>query len=790
MSTMSLLDLPSDVIHYIISFVPNYTLKELTDILPLNEYILPKLYKYVIIGKFGDELMGHDDPPKLKFSIEPEWYETDYFPEFKDVSDFVKAHFMIGFPIPKRIYFRSLRHIYQFSKSDASFLLDNVKILTSFKFIFLNQRILHTDLLRKIKELPYKIIKIDDFFTMDESHFGSNDKYYKDFEFFRVAFTEYVNPKNIFKKGQFENLSELVFMPMIPISDAKYIPRCVKHLQLCLKASKETIIITSNELDVPPNLITFFIANFDGFDQVMFDFRKLTKLYHLGLPFGGEFWRMYLYRLELPPSLRILKADSYVDLTKLKQQCPDILRIDTRKIMIDPEDKITEFPEKLVEMNVSPMFLESMARAKEENSAEPGTVKEYTKFPSSVEVIRIYGYPTYDDEVEDDEEEEEKKEGPIEPKPEATIFSTTDPTLLPNLKKLELYEKVSLVGKLPRSIQSFRTEQFRYIDFDEMKELKNLVRLTISQYENIQFDFELPDSLRYLTIEKSDELVSLDIKANNLEYLVLRSNFSMKETISSSNLVLPPNLRGFELSYTAVEKFDKSFVFPKKLETLILKSNSLVKVPNLPPSLKKLCLTTNDLTLEDFTPFMFPFTLEELDLSRNKITKSAFYKIDLRHCGNLKKLDLSSNEKTDTFFLSRLPKRLEFLNLGDLEIKYFVGKFTQFPDLEEVYLTGNNLAHYFDIGISKQRTLSDSKGNFFGLGIRYLFIERNNFTTLNFFNLRNNLARNGPTFENLVVEPSITPLSAMSNLVPTIPVGGGDDITHSFADVNQFYQGL
>ncbi|XP_075038220.1 podocan [Mixophyes fleayi] len=181
----------------------------------------------------------------------------------------------------------------------------------------------------------------------------------------------------------------------------------------------------------------------------------------------------------------------------------------------------------------------------------------------------------------------------------------------------------------------------------------------------------LPRNIVILHLEKNSiRSISGDVltQIKNLEYLLLHNNKLRARGIHPS-----------------------AFMGLKKLHTVHMYNNVLEKVPaGLPRRVKTLMLLHNKITGISKDDFATTYTLEDLNLSYNKIMSSTVHRDAFRKLRLLKTLELSGNHLKS--LPHGLPKNLEILRLKDNEIIVIPqDTLAGMSKLKELYLTNNKL---------------------------------------------------------------------------------------------------
>ncbi|KAK6897674.1 hypothetical protein K6H09_000001, partial [Candida tropicalis] len=144
--------------------------------------------------------------------------------------------------------------------------------------------------------------------------------------------------------------------------------------------------------------------------------------------------------------------------------------------------------------------------------------------------------------------------------------------------------------------------------------------------------------------------------------------------------------------YSQTTKDDGFFTFDfewmQTLTELSFSSVCLVEFPRLPPYIEKVSLdfcSIEQFPLDDDGRFIFPDTLEYLNLKENKFTWDSLMSI---HAPNLKCLDISMAPKF------HLPEVSRETNSDSDEVSWTdTNVFSKFTKLEELILTNNNLSN-------------------------------------------------------------------------------------------------
>uniref|UniRef100_H3DMV2 Podocan n=1 Tax=Tetraodon nigroviridis TaxID=99883 RepID=H3DMV2_TETNG len=227
---------------------------------------------------------------------------------------------------------------------------------------------------------------------------------------------------------------------------------------------------------------------------------------------------------------------------------------------------------------------------------------------------------------------------------------------LPNLR--ELYLQNNLLSN-----EGMENETFSYLSSLECLDLSNNNLSTVPT--------GLPRSLVLLHLEKNvihsipgDALTSV----RNLEYLLLHNN----------------KLRSRSIHPTAFQGL-------KKLHTLHMYNNLLERVPRgLPRRAKTLMLLHNSITEIGRNDLSLLYTLEELNLSYNKLTSPKLHREAFRKLRVLKTLDLSGNSLRSLPL--GLPRSLQTLEIKNNQLSSIPdGALTGMKKLQKLILSDNQL---------------------------------------------------------------------------------------------------
>ncbi|XP_030429406.1 podocan isoform X1 [Gopherus evgoodei] len=209
------------------------------------------------------------------------------------------------------------------------------------------------------------------------------------------------------------------------------------------------------------------------------------------------------------------------------------------------------------------------------------------------------------------------------------------------------------------------------MDNETFWKLSSLEYLDLSSNNLSQIPSGLPRNIVLLHLEKNAiKTIGRDvlIQIRNLEYLLLHNNKLKARGIH------PLAFQGL-----------------KKLHTVHLYNNMLERIPSgLPRRVKTLMILHNQISEINRNDFATTYSLEELNLSYNKITSLHIHREAFRKLRLLKSLDLSGNNLHILPF--GFPKNLQILKLKENDLSTIPRRaLAGMTKLQELYLSNNKL---------------------------------------------------------------------------------------------------
>ncbi|RCK65917.1 hypothetical protein Cantr_01812 [Candida viswanathii] len=315
---------------------------------------------------------------------------------------------------------------------------------------------------------------------------------------------------------------------------------------------------------------------------------------------------------------------------------------------------------------------------------------------------------------------------------------------LPNLVELSICgsRKIRILGDIPRNITKLSVSNIAEFDFNELQHLQNLITLHLSNIlGQDSFYCDLPNTLQEVAISACS-FGAIRINAPNLG--VFKISRSPLEELNGSNFVLPDTLKELHIHDTLITRVTANL--PVNLQSLDLSRNDLLESVDQPPvNLKHILLAHTSLG-STTSPFDFPPGFETLDLSGTRINADWIRRLRLLLCVLLKELAMRDTTEILNLDTSCLPCSLIVLDLTSTCLDSITGDFQQFPHLESIGLSGNDLCGCF----------AGSDGAWFGDGIKFVEVMNCGLSKPDVDVLYDELIQK-PRFEHLLVDDGLLP---------------------------------
>ncbi|EMG50016.1 hypothetical protein G210_4979 [Candida maltosa Xu316] len=671
--TTQLLDLPTELLAIVFSYLPGTYLKKLTDVPQVKYLAIDALYSSIHFGWEKPSHLGYYDAiikiEEVGKEFEPDVYGTD----LEDPLQFAKEVVSKKIPKPKVIYFEKFKDLYEVSEYDSTILQD-VKIgftiddfkkygITDSRNIILENEVIQKGYqIQKLYQLPSQWV-LDYYFIDDEG--------YPEALTYGRRFLSYVFP----------NLSELTISKAIPKDVLKYLPQSLSILGCCVESSD---IDTDEELEFPEQLHHLILTLQDG--AVTYNLQRIKYLQKLSVIHGCK-----NHRFLLPPNLKeFLSIWGYVQIGEILQQCPYLTSICCEKFVgcriVTADGLLGESQVHRLELPQHEFFAPNQDFA--------------LLLPPTLTHLIINGYV---------------------PKiqfrpPQDVVILDFNTNRLDNLQSLVLNEiqNLKLIGTLPVSLTKLTYHVHAEFRFEWVEDLPNLTKLSIKYGLSPSYSIlKCGSQLEFLEIGYC-YLHQAHIVASKLKYLNLSHNsFS---TISTRKITIPEGVIELDLSYNRMRKIDSGFQFPSQLYKLALDGNGISDLPELPSHLKEFSCFNNAERIK--WKNKLPTSLEKLNLNGDHINDEELQMLDLKRLNNLKRLGLSKNIIW-TINVDDFPTSLTHLFLFENYIATIHGNFSTLNNLVMLDVSDNQLGHYINYG-SKQVP------EVFGTNIRYLNTNNNN----------------------------------------------------------------
>ncbi|EMG48655.1 hypothetical protein G210_0740 [Candida maltosa Xu316] len=683
MSLLEMLILPSEILETIFKLIEPNFLKLIQDIPQIRPYVLRALYSNVTLNHFR-----HDDkfklPEKPEFKVGAPFRDPEVpLPDVLMLDQLLAIIKENDLPPPRKIYFNDPMDLVDAHYSVPE-LLKNCEIGISFNYYDIRNAI-DEGLLKELKEYPYNITRLDSYSFMDESKYGSNEKWFNNVKSLNL---KYVNSwKTLFRMADFDNLVDLS-LHMGPLRDFEYtdfelLPPNLKKFA-CDFDRHETGDDDISQIKFPIGLTELHFSIFpftngsheETYDSPVLDLSYLENLKILHYYIVGD-------HIKFPKNLLELESDDSVPLDEVCRSCPDLVKLKCDWFCDATED----FPEKVTDLTIGVQGLVYFYRfwqCNEDYDSRIDDDDDNIHFLSKI-LSQLHHFTVCDDCNEPDSYS-------IFPK-KSTAFDFS------NMKTFKMLSGNRLnIGEIPSSLTSLRVCGTKDLTFSKFKHFDNLVDVCFTEMNDIsKFKCKFGPSLKYLEIDDS-KIEAIDIISPNLKYLVV--NKTLLSTINQTTFKVPQSLIELDISGNCIWNIDDSFRFPDNLQVLDISSNELSKLENLPPNLKK--LRCGDYTFDpDEYDFLIPSSLEVLEMTIPEMVGDGDDEctkfIDFSNCNSLKYLDMSFvNYWGSKLSLDTFPKSLVFLRLSGIKFDEIEGNFTDFENLKNLVLEKRVLRKYLE----------------------------------------------------------------------------------------------
>ncbi|EMG47964.1 hypothetical protein G210_1552 [Candida maltosa Xu316] len=687
MSLSKLLSLPKEILQTIFKFIEPKFLKLIQDIPQIRPYVLRVLYSKVTLNyfRFKDKFILPKNP---QFTVGAQFRELEE--PLADILMLDELRVIIeenDLPPPRKIYFNDPMDIVEAHDLSPE-LLKNCEIGISFNYSG-SEQFMYEILVKQLKDYPYNVTRLDSYSFMDESKYGSNEKWFNSVKSLNLKNIDSL--KTVFSQGSFDNLADLS-LDMDPqgnfdfsdfdFKDFELIPSSLKKLE-CYFDQIDPEDISSIKFPTGLTELHFSTFPFDDFSPEegeaapVFDLSYLENLKKLYYSLMGA-------TIKFPRSLLELHvSNSSVPLRELCRDCPDLVKLNCESF----SHMTGDFPEKVTDLTIGVDGLSELYRYwhhinKKNDDSKRQKLDDNSHFLSKI-LSQLHHFKVSDF---------------FGGSGEFTLFpKESDEYNFSNLKTFAMTFPYDFkVGDIPSSVTSLRVSSSKGLDFSRFKHFGNLVDVCFSGMKDISiFKCEFGPSLKYLEVDSS-KIKAIDIISPNLECLVVTK--TSMSVIKQSTFKVPEGLLELDISFNSITDIDDSFRFPDNLRVLDISFNELKKLGNLPQNLKKLRCGRNYFDPDEYE-FSFPSSLEVFEMAHMESFDSDAYTkfFDFSICKSLKYLDLSTSEYYgDKLPLNIFPKSLVYLNLSGMEFDEIEGNFTDFENLKTLDLEQSTLQKYLE----------------------------------------------------------------------------------------------
>ncbi|EMG46223.1 hypothetical protein G210_3540 [Candida maltosa Xu316] len=630
-----LLKLPSDVINYIFSFIPNSFLQKLIDIPVIRGYVLTSLYASIKLDNIPSLLAQRIDPDVV----------TPYL-EYKDVVSLIKNDNLTSF---QSIEVSDPKLILKLHEDYPEVLNDNNINISYFRTDFSKYE--DVDTFKELKELPYVFDSVRNFYQYDEEKYGSNKKFYNQVRKLRITDKNF--PSDIFSGDyEFKNLIELSILEL-NADQLQHLPRGLKSLECEIK-NEEGLIDGFAKLPVGLVKLNIKVVGDEPLSSVDLSYlENLEEIVYSGIE-----------DVQFPKHLKVVETANKLNLGQLNRQSPGLRKLKYEKAAT--ENSTFKLPETLRELVISTAVLPTITTTNGNSTSAPKKQKihESIKLPSYLRKLTINGNGESIGKV-------------------VQVFKSGDD--LPYLQESNLNNlgKDIILGDLPASITKLTIKGETSFSYEGLSKLPRLNDLSIINPGGKEFSIDLPPQIERFKLQEGN-FESIDIKSETLKKLVFW--LCDLRVLGNDTLKIPESVTDCHIAIGV--DFAESYDFPPNLESLHLWGDHIESNFELPTTLKKLSYFHQTMTPDGDFDLEFPDSLEEIVFEYGG---AGFDIENLKwdNCTKLKKATIALIDTEDgELLLDQLPESLTHLTIySSFEIG-ISDTFERFENLEEVLLEG------------------------------------------------------------------------------------------------------